>query len=390
MKTAALSLVLSGILLSTAAQIPRSFGEITFLLPSSYSMATYPDGAVLTYIDENKSAYFMFIFPAANSTGNPQTDFNDAWNKMYSVFSHTESGNFPVPEKKKHPKGWDYYEGATNCIHNNGKPFYGWLSILMINGKVVAFGSGAPSASQFQYNLVFTNTVLNSLDLSSHSSSTQPSRTSEFNNGISGVWQSVKSSLLLDGSVGRNIKRIAFFDDGVFCYEIPTAGLDSMDRAGHEAWRKGYWGTYTFDDRTGKVNFSTYKNEPLKLAGSNVSFLNMEFEKIRSVDRLTFEGTYTSKTNPKDWWRGYEPLVKFNRDGTFEDNGALFDVDADVCPTCPTYKPGRGNYQCRNYSLVLFYTDGRKGQIALYTIDWKNPSSPDFISLGKDLLKRKK
>ena len=372
------------------AQIPRSYGDITFLLPSMYSMQAYPDAAVMKYLDENGKSYLMFIFPAILSSGNPQKDYAEAWNRMYGVFSKTESGNIPSAIKKVHPKGWNYYAGGINCVHNNGSPFYGWLSIHMIGDKVVAFGSAAPSEVQFGYNLVSSNIVLNSIHLAGYNSPNLLARKSGFDIGISGVWQGVKTAAMLDGSTGRAIKRIIFYDDGVFCYEMPSAGLDSMDRAGSEAWRKGYWGAYTFNGSTGKVNFSTYKNEPLGLAGSNLTFFDLQYEKLRPIDRLVFEGTYTSKTDRKDWWRGYEPLVRFKKDGTFEDRSALFDVDDDIITTCPTQKPGKGKYLCQNYSLVLFYDDGRKGQIAFYTIDWKNPSSPEFISLGKGLLKKKK
>ena len=372
------------------AQIPRSYGDIAFLLPSAYSMQAYPDAAVMQYLDENNKSYLMFIYPAFLSSGNPQKDFSDSWNKMYGVFSKTESGNIPSAIKKSHSKGWNYYEGGTNCVHNNGRIFYGWLSIHVIGTNVVAFGSAAPTEAQFGYNLVFTKTVLNSISLAGYNSPNLLARKSGFDNGISGVWQSVKTAAMLNGSTGRAIKRIVFYDDSVFCYEMPSAGLDSMDRAGNEAWRKGYWGTYLFNGITGSVNFSTYKDEPLGLAGSNLTFFKMQFEKLRSIDRLVFEGTYTSKPDKKDWWRGYEPVIRFKKDGTFIDNSALFDVDEDVAATCPTQKPGKGKYICQNYSLVLLYDDGRKGQIALYTIDWKNPSAPEFISLGKGLLKKKK
>jgi hypothetical protein len=372
------------------AQIPRSYGDITFLLPSAYSMQGYPDAAVMQYLDENNKSYLMFIFPAVLSSGNPQKDYSDAWNKMYGAFSKTESGSIPSGIKKGHPKGWEYYEGGSNCIHNNGRTFYGWLSIQVIGDRLVAFGSAAPTQAQFGYNLSYTNTVLNSIDLAGYHSRNLLARKSSFEEGISGVWQGVKSAAMLDGSTGRAIKYIVFYDDSVFCYEMPAAGLDSMDRAGNEAWRKGYWGTYVFNGRTGTVNFGTYKNEPLGLAGSNLTFFDLQYEKLRPIDRLVFEGTYTSKTDRKDWWRGYEPLVRFNKDGTFEDRSALFDVDDDISTTCPTQKPGKGKYLCQNYSLVLIYDDGRKGQIALYTIDWKKPGSPEYISLGKGLLKKKK
>ncbi len=113
-------------------------------------------------------------------------------------------------------------------------------------------------------------------------------------------------------------------------------------------------------------------------------------KKIKSIDGLNFEGTYTSKVNSKEWWRGYEPLVRFHKDGIFEDKSALFDIDNSAALTCPTQKPGKGKYICRNFSLILFYDDGRKAQIAFYTIDWKNPLSPEFISIGKGLLLIKK
>lgn len=372
------------------AQIPRSYGQTSFLLPATYSMMSFPDGAALQYIDENSNNYIMFLFPAVIASKNPQSDYANAWNKMYGTFSKTTTGTIPIAVRKVHNKGWEYYEAGSMCEHNSGKNFYAWLSIHIIQDSVVAFGSSAPDQTMYGYNLSFTNTVLNSLAFEKFQSPNLLAHRSGFNTGISGVWQGVKTAAMLDASTGRDIKRIVFYDDGVFCYEIPTAGLDSMDRAGAEARKNGYWGTYTFDGSKGFVNFSTYKNEPLGLAGSNLTFFDIQFEKLRPIDRLLFEGTYTSKIDKKDWWRGYEPVVRFKKDGTFVDNSALFDVDNDVSSACPTQKPGKGKYLCQNYSLVLFYDDGRKGQIALYTIDWKKPSSPEFISLGKGLLKKKK
>ena len=105
-------------------QIPRSVGTISFLIPAVYSMASFPEGVLLSNVDENKNTYFMFVYLAQRYSGNPQSDFNEAWNKMYGSFSKTVSGSIPVAVKKKHLKGWDYYEAGADCVHNNGQSYY--------------------------------------------------------------------------------------------------------------------------------------------------------------------------------------------------------------------------------------------------------------------------
>ncbi len=193
--------------------------------------------------------------------------------------------------------------------------------------------------------------------------------------GISGVWMGL---VLLVGSYTPEYRWKTFFDDGVAFGDLPNGGMAGFNR---EAARRvsalsDYWNTYTFAGSSGELRREgTSAKWGLQLLNRDQLKIGSDtFYRCASVDGLRLDGSWTSYANPDDPSLdalpvGQRPVIRFGRDGRFRDDG-LF---ATFITSGGDDRPGGGQYEMRDFSLILRYDDGRLRQEAFTGFLGANP-----------------
>jgi hypothetical protein len=192
--------------------------------------------------------------------------------------------------------------------------------------------------------------------------------------GIVGVWAGTRIMRSSGGGYHSEIAIPAwyvFFDDGQFLQTFPDEGLAGFDREAHRVRFPAEWQAWRFDGTTGVI----LRQEgaapwALKLIDPDRLEVNQgPFLRCKDVDGLRLHGTWYQRSGEDaedpDFTRrprGRRPLIRFTRDGRFDDEG-LFAV-AMPSRTGGDDRPGAGTYEVKDFSITLRYDDGRVRQEA--------------------------
>lgn len=212
--------------------------------------------------------------------------------------------------------------------------------------------------------------------------------------GLSGVWMGFKQ-LTMIGSVEPDARWITFFDDGQSMDTIPRQGLAGFDRRASKAdpQEGPYWSTYRFSGGTGVINTRI----PTKIRAESADKIKLDdlwyYNRCASVDGLRLEGSWTSYANPSDpalqrLTPGQRPILRFTRDGRFTDEG-VFMAFLGSFGNRPDERAGSGTYEIRDFSLLLYYSDGRRKQVAFTGFMSANPATNDqMLYVGRGLFRK--
>ncbi len=114
------------------------------------------------------------------------------------------------------------------------------------------------------------------------------------------------------------------------------------------------------------------------------------FHHCAGVDGLRLEGAWTSYMNPNDpaldqLPQGQRPIFHFSRDGRFVDDG-MFAVF--LTPHMPA---GSGNYDVKDFTITLRYSDGRVRQAAITGMLGRNPAkNSDLLFIARSQFNKRK
>lgn len=174
------------------------------------------------------------------------------------------------------------------------------------------------------------------------------------------IWMGQKA-----GSTGNfaNLRWMVVLPDGDYFNQLPADGFLNFPKNQTGGTR----GTYTMNG-----NLGTFVNQYESLNVKRLSDSEMEIQgyshhlyKLSPVDGVKLSGSYNTIPNwstTPDYQYGpsdAQPMITFNANGTFKDQGA-FVTNFSMPNQDPQRAPGIGNYEIKNFTLVLNYSDGRK------------------------------
>jgi hypothetical protein len=189
------------------------------------------------------------------------------------------------------------------------------------------------------------------------------------NIGIEGLWLGSNWD-----SGSQSWRYVTFYEDGTFRFTLPRDGLSGFDKAQDKRNNQGrnIWGTYTFNGNKGTWKYdaaNAQSTADITLepdGGLNLGTAYSKFYRCYSVDGYRFDGAYTSYGNPSDPFLrepGTKPVIRFNSDGTFVDDGLFSMVSyLSIDESERQLAPGNGTYELKNYTLILRYSDNRTRQ----------------------------
>lgn len=188
-----------------------------------------------------------------------------------------------------------------------------------------------------------------------------------------GVWMGLDERMSATGLVEGNalattlrLTTMVVWPDGHLSEDAPWAGLADFDYA---TWARdvqtnrslgGSPATYTPDGDGWSIKFDSGYEQSMKMDGDFLRYRKAKLERAADVTGATLDGVYTWWSKPEDpslSGPGCQQLVRFTRDGKFENRGGF----ALTCPAGATDpgRPGSGTYEIRDFSLILRYDDGR-------------------------------
>jgi hypothetical protein len=229
-----------------------------------------------------------------------------------------------------------------------------------------------------------------------------PSRPAANQHPLVGVWVGVggRRSLAplagggLEFSTVRDVKRIAFLADGRFCNILPDVGLAGLNLAQEAARNPYYWGVWEMSGNRGTINLHGGGSPfPFTLQGGRIQYDDFEFVKVPRVDNLRVQGTYSAERDPGEWQSHTraEPTITLTADGRFSDAGTMYWLKhvRGYTEDDSARHYGAGRYHFENYTLTLYYDDGRVVRCAFLNFDTQNPAAPGWLNIGFQLLHRK-
>jgi hypothetical protein len=363
-------------------------GNMLFAVPAGWKLEADGEnyGLFLPLRDNNPQRWInIAIFQGNTSTGNTETDFNNAWQMYLGKYSKHQE---PYLEKEKSGKGYDIIRGGTTIWKGNEMPFYAYLWVAKVKERVETIIVFANYSDDFEIAL---NTEIRPFWAKVHFKNLPGAAPASYTlkgDGVQGLYTGLQSGMRMSGGIAKDISFLLVYNDGKVkvSSKLPENGFTGFDREVDRELNPGYWGEYDLKKRIVVFDKSS---QPRTLGFTyrppKVIYNEYAYTKLASVDALTLLGTYTADQTPTAVSAfGHEPTISFYKDGRFEDNTALYYVKSYD----PMFKrTGKGKYTISNFTITLVYDDGR-GTASFPFISW-DAATNSSVQIGEKVLLKK-
>jgi hypothetical protein len=369
------------------------FDNMTFTPPGGWSVEQGSGSVSLTPTDtRGDEALRVILLPGRPSASSLGEEFERAWSDLLSSLGaqpmrSVNGGQFDLDEPGRSARGWEYLRG-TGGMRIAGAQWTVDLHVIRPGDRAARV---AVLAKDFRDNLLMTNAMANpryarairqlifTLQFSNIAAVTLPPAGLR-GSGIIGVWAGQAMSM------GRLKPHFAiFFDNGTafFGPNFPLRGLMDIDPSVEEHGARRYWGRYTVQGRTAVITMP-YGTVPVRIIGSDLTLTtnntDHRFGRLTMPDARQLEGT---------WCLAGGQCLRLASGGVFEDNGAarVLEHSNYVFPESP--ERGQGQYELRDFTLVLRYDGGPEVRIAILGLAG-TPAAPQLLlSFNVDTLTRR-
>jgi hypothetical protein len=404
-----LSLVLLLVAAPWLAAQTQSFGITSFTPPSGWDSALGGDHITFTFIDQSAGSYVMLaVYESTSRSGDPEKDFASEW-KNVVVKSFSEA---PAPRSvsNRTKSGLEFREGGAN-VSKNGAVSYVRLMVFPSERKMFSVLAVASHQGAFEGKQAVVRSFLDSMKIAAQPASTgRPPVTlgtsssgssgaigaggaPRSGSGITGVWLGFKANY---PSYEPRPRWYVFYEDGTVFEDLPRSGLAGFNRqvSKTDSGQHSYWGSYSVAGSSATIT-KPGVNYPEKIVVENPGKIKIDglyFNRCRPVDGLRLQGAWTSYANPNDpsldrLPRGKSPVFHFTSDGKFIDDGVL----AVFLSEGHADQAGSGEYEIRDFTLVLRYSDGRIKTLAFSGLCPGDAStSNDLIFIGRSGFRKRK
>lgn len=398
--------MLYGLLLAAAgpAQASERLDVSTFSPPLGWARQSGKDFVGFSHQATPATFCVLALYTSRAGAREPDAEFQADWQELV-LHNGAYTGEPPKVDRRS-VNGWTAVIGVAAVRQPNGQPQRSLLADFVAGGRVVSV------VAQFNGDryLDDVRTFVGGLTLDPVAT---PSATPEaqaapaalgggaawtgaprgparWTGGpVAGLWGGVRRSSAMKYDPNDNafeynlsgsqaVSWLTFLSDGTMIEGLPPAGLWALDPAAAERQASGgaaAWGTWRVEGD--RVTATCRKGR--KLAWTLKDGLLVEdprftgytqFRRLPSVDGLVLDGTWSTsqrweESSGVQGWTG-RPLIRFTRDGRFEDRGAFMSdylVPQERHP--PAERPGRGRYVIQGFTLMLRFDDGREVQHTL-------------------------
>ncbi len=365
-----------------------SCGNLIFTVPAGWRLEADGENYTLrqpTIYNDPQRWVNIAIIKGSISSGNIDTDFNNAWQKYLGQYTKYQE---PYLLKEKSIKGYDIVRGGTNIIKGNEMPLYAHLWVAKVKDRLETVIVFANNINDFD---ITVNTDIKPFWAKLKFKNLSEVATGNYTlkgNGIQGIYTGLQSGLRMSGGIAKNISFLIVYNDGKLkaSNKLPDNGFNNFDRDVDREINAGYWGDY--DVKKGTVVFDK-NSQPRTLGFSfeppKLIYNEYAYTKLASVDGLGLSGIYTADSSQTAIAAfGHEPTITFYKDGHFEDNTALYYVKSF---DAMFKNPGRGKYSINNFTIHLIYDDGR-GRASFPFVTW-DASTNGSVQIGENILIKK-
>ncbi len=205
-------------------------------------------------------------------------------------------------------------------------------------------------------------------------------------NNIEGIWMVYRNNF---PNTTMDFYKMVFYKNGISSEWVPKTGLDNYDPNSEPDKNTQ---RYSFNGTSGSNKSGPdlqYEDELLLKSTNELKIGSYVYMRCASVNNKKLNASYTSYGDPKDPTLqslpyGQKPVITFNSDGTFLDEG-LFNT-AYILDPQPA--PGSGTYEIKNFSIIMKYSDNRIRKCSIHGIFSKDILESDKIFLeGLDINK---
>ena len=338
----------------------------------------------------------LVILPA-KASGNLEQEFQATWLEVCAMLRAESMRNvsgqmFDLEGVARSANGWDFLRG-TGGARNAQQRFTVSLFLAKVNERIERV---AIISREIQVNLTVATAALNPRFQGAIDAFLFGLRFADWNTptfadarltggAITGVWEGISM-------FGGRFKTgaVAFFSDGSawFGSNFPTYGLDGIKPHVERDADRRQWGNYQFQSGNGVLTMP-YGAIPLRLDGS-VLVLTTNKTPHRFVRRYP---PVSSRLSGRYCLAEGSGCLTLAGDGRFHDEGAGRIVEHAVYPYPLSPERGDGEYEIRDYTLILRYAGGPEVRVAFPGFLDRAAAastSPDVITLSfnMDVLKR--
>lgn len=196
-------------------------------------------------------------------------------------------------------------------------------------------------------------------------------------NSIVGVWYCLQYDVVTNWPYHHYY---VFCSDGTFFRGLPNDGLFNFGKSDLEKLPVYVdfpdYGTYTFSNGVGEMKGNNGKVNSIEMDAkySSLKIGNVKgFMFLPWLDNVKLDGSFTTvppnlegKITDEMLKSEENSIVRFSKDGTFEDERGLLRYMGNSFPVGEEYDkhiyPGKGTYEIKDFTIILNYDDGVRSQ----------------------------
>jgi len=369
------------------------FDKVRFDIPEGFAAERGADHVGFTRTDQQSNSYCQIaVYSSRPANGTLEQGFSSEWQQ---ILPGAPFDNAPTMKNGTTRSGIAYMMGEQN-VERDGFNYYSRLYTFQADKSVFSMLVNAPSKDTLAKCKGAADTVLGSMKLLNSGPDTGQAKAAfktpdagpgkpgnvPRGNGIAGVWMGIympTAGLRITGRVEE--RYLSFYGDGVYFEDIPRMGYAGAER---ESLRsdpnvKDFWGTWSMSGTHGEARRPVLTTPyTIKLVSKDeIEYGSTHFYRCAPVDGLRLNGAWTTYADPEDpvlSTPGMHPVLHFQADGRFRDDG-LWATVLGIGMDEITKAPGEGAYEIRDYTLILRYDDGRVRYSAL-TMFLKGKAEP--------------
>jgi hypothetical protein len=346
----------------------QKFDVMTYTAPKGWTASQKGTAKMFSTVDKSAGKFcIMFLYPSVTNHGTPSQDFAFVWKTL--VQDTFNSGGNPEKETTE-ADSFTIIQGGE-LIDYEGTKALALLTTVSGKGKVISILSIMNDAKYTDDIQAFLGAMDIDIKETPIQAQSKPQVTAKprgtkssgllTDSGIAGVWTCYRSSV---GSYSLSWYYKVFFSDGRALDRVPRFGLYNYDSASEP---NIFVDSYSFVNGTGLISS---RREKLKLLKQNeLDIDTQKYIRAESVSGRKLSGSFTSagsidSQQLQNMSYGEKPVITFSKDGRFKDEGLFNTLLFDKGTNPQAAKPGDGNYELQDYSIILRYDDGRERQEA--------------------------
>lgn len=347
----------------------RTFQNVIYTVPPGWSAQENAGGVALSPQVglQRYETLSLLILPGKVATSLEQ-EFQTTWMEVCAMLNAQSMRNvsgsmYDLEGAAQSSSGWDFLRGTGGAM-NDQQRFTISLFLAKVNERIERV---AVIAREIELNYSTTNASLNprfhgaieeflfGLRFANWQTPNFPE--AKLTGGaITGVWQGISMA-------GGELKTGAavFFSDGSawFGSNFPTYGLAGVKPHIESNSVRRRWGTYKFQGGSGVLTM-IFGAIPLRLDGNALVMTtnNTPHRYVRSYPAAAshLNGRYCLTTGAG--------CLTLTSSGQFSDEGAVRVVEHSVYPYPLSPESGQGEYEIRDYTLILRYAGGPEVHVA--------------------------